>query len=385
MRVAIILTDEREEFHQYQKSAPYFGPAPTALLEGLRNLLDIEVHIVSCTKKPMQAPEKIASNVWFHLLHVKQWGWLRSGYSGCVFAIRKKLQEIHPDIVHGQGTERYCSLAAAFSGFPNIITIHGNMRPIAKAVSARPFSYLWSAAKLEWFVLPRTHGVACNSAYTESIVRPLARRTWRVPNALRLEFFQPAATALAKRQRPILLNVGTISRYKRQLELLALAEELNKQGLVFQLRFIGAANRSDDYVDTFYRRVEAAERAGFARHVATMSLSDLIASMDEASALIHAPSEEAFGLVVAEALARDLKVFGTRVGGIPDLVEGVEGAELFPLNDENSMRMAVARWIQQGCPRPASAALTMKDRYHPKLVAKRYVEVYRELLGQYSC
>jgi glycosyltransferase involved in cell wall biosynthesis len=381
MKVAMILTDEREEFHQYEKPVPYFGPAPTALLEGLSNLSEIELHIVSCTKKSMSSPSKLADNVWFHLLHVKQSGWLRSGYSGCVLAIRRKLRDIRPDIVHGQGTERYCSLGAAFSGFPNIITIHGNMRPIARVTSANMFSYMWSAAKLEAFVLPRTDGVVCNSAYTESIVRPLARKTWRVPNALRLEFFRPPATTTATANRPVLLNVGTTSRYKRQLELLGLAKELHRQGLVFELRFIGASDQSDSYAAAFCRQVDAAKCAGFAQHLTPISLADLVAEMDAASALLHAPSEEAFGLVVAEALARNLKLFATNVGGIPDIAREVEGAELFRVEDDKCLHIAIAGWLQKGCPRPLFAAQEMKNRYHPNVIASRHLQIYREFLG----
>lgn len=380
MKVAMILTDEREEFHQYDNPVPFFGPAPTALLQGLTNLPEIEFHIVSCTKRPMSTPEKLSQNVWFHLLHVNQWGWLRSIYSGCVLAIRRKLREIQPHLVHGQGTERYCSLAAVLSGFPNIITIHGNMRPIAKASSAKTFSYLWSAAKLEQFVLPRTFGVVCNSRYTESMVSDHARKTWRVPNALREEFFAPPIPSLAPARPPILLNIGTISRDKRQVELLAIAEELYQEGFAFQLQFIGKATPTNKYATAFLNQIAAAERTGFARYLGTKSLGEVIASLDAASALIHIPSEEAFGLVVAEALSRNLKFFGTMIGGIPDIAEGVEGVELFPLNDERSLRVAIAKWLRKGCPRPLSAALEMRTRYHPNVVGERHAEIYREFV-----
>ena len=79
---------------------------------------------------------------------------MRTGYQGCIRAVRKKLQEIRPDIVHGQGTERDCAISAVFSGFPNVITIHGNMRLIAQ-IEPRPAVFVyWLAARLETFTLP---------------------------------------------------------------------------------------------------------------------------------------------------------------------------------------------------------------------------------------
>ena len=188
MKIVQIATDNREASREYTKTAPYFGTAPEALFEGFSMLPEFEVHVISCTQRPMKAPEKLSQNTWFHLLHVPKIGWMRPGYQGCVRAIRRKVEELRPDIVHGQGTERECALGAALSGFPNVLTIHGNMAAIAE-LRAAPFgSFYWLAARLEEFTLRRTHGVLCNSNYTEQLVRGKARKTWRVANAVRGEF-----------------------------------------------------------------------------------------------------------------------------------------------------------------------------------------------------
>ena len=95
------------------------------------------------------SPPKLAPNIFFHSLHVPKIGWMRTGYQGCIRAVRKKLKAIQPEIVHGQGTETDCAINAVFSGFPNVLTIHGNMRLIAKVNRVRPFSFPWLAARLE--------------------------------------------------------------------------------------------------------------------------------------------------------------------------------------------------------------------------------------------
>ena len=58
-------------------------------------------------------------------------------------------------MVHGQGTERDCGLEAVFSGFPNVVTLHGVMTEQAKLLHARPGTFYWMAAQLEKFTLPR--------------------------------------------------------------------------------------------------------------------------------------------------------------------------------------------------------------------------------------
>ncbi|HWB59843.1 MAG TPA: hypothetical protein VG733_10130, partial [Chthoniobacteraceae bacterium] len=112
MRAAIIITDMREDWRRYSEPAPIFNAAPTALLSGMAGLPDCEVHIISCTQRPVASPAKLAPNIHYHSLVVGKWGWMRGLYAGCVMAVRRKLEEIKPDIVHGQGTERHCALAA---------------------------------------------------------------------------------------------------------------------------------------------------------------------------------------------------------------------------------------------------------------------------------
>jgi glycosyltransferase involved in cell wall biosynthesis len=379
MRIVILTSDNRERYKDYNHPMPYFGPAPEALLQGFPALgKEVEVHVISCLQAPAPSPEKIADNMWFHGVHVPKIGWLRTFYQGCVRATRKKIREINPDIVHGEGTERDCAMCAVLSGFPNVLTIHGNMRAIAKFHRSLPGSFHWTTAKLEAFALKRTSGVFCNSAYTESLVAPCAKRVWRVPNALRQSFFeQPVNDGAAA---PILLNVGEIFTRKRQLELLHVARNLHKRGFRFEMQFIGAVEAHHEYGAKFLAEITVAQREGYARHLGTMDVKKLINVMDHASALIHCPSEEAFGLVVAEGMSRNLKFFGSAVGGVQDIASGVEGAELFPVEDWAGLENGIARWLEAGCPRPKTASQTMHSRYAPETIARRHLEIYREVL-----
>ena len=369
-----MVPDDRDEFARHAEPAPQFGPAPTALLAGFAALPECEIHVVCCVKHPVAAPEKIAANIFYHTEIVPACGWLRGGYLGCIRSVRRQLGKIQPDIVHGQGTERYCALAAAWSGFPNVLTIHGNMRAMAGVYHG---TYYWLAARLESLALRRTTGVFCNSAYTENLVSPDARKTWRVANALRPQFFEtPLPTAP---RTPILLNVGNIEPRKQSVELLALAGNLWRRGLKFELHFAGSRESRTNYGAAYVRELAVAEKAGYARHLGQLSADELIVAMDAAAGLIHVPTEEAFGLVVAEGLARNLKFFGSATGGVVDITTGVDGAELFSPQDWTGMETTIARWLAAGCPRLMSAANTMRERYHPRVIAQRHLEIYREI------
>jgi glycosyltransferase involved in cell wall biosynthesis len=380
MKIAILTLDKREHGKDYSNPTPGFGTAPEALLQGFATLPEAEIHVLCCVQQPVKAPEKIAGNIWFHGLHVPKIGWMRTLYQGCIRATRKKLHEIRPDIVHGQGTERDSALGAIFSGFPNVLTIHGNLRAVAEFYRSPIGSFYWLAARLETLALRKTAGVFCNSAYTERLVAPQAKRVWRVPNALRAPFLDRPLTA-SRPAHPILLNVGSLVAHKRQTEILAVARKLWQRGFRFELQFAGETNAKNDYTANFLRQLREAESAGYARHLGELPPDQLITIMDAASALLHFPGEEAFGLVVAEALARNLKLFAGSTGGVVDIAAGIEGAELFSGQDWPGLEKSLARWLETGCPRPQAAAAVMRQRYAPEVIARRHLEIYREVLG----
>src|ERR1035437_5297071 len=191
MKIALVAMAMRENPRTYAVPEPPFHTAIAALLQGFAGLPEVEIHVLSCTQRPVVSPEKITPNTFFHSLLVPKLGWLRTGYQGCIRATRKKLREIQPDIVHGQGTERDCALSAALGGFPNVVTVHGNMRLIAQVCRARPFTFPWLAVRLESFTLPRTAGVVCITNFTRIAVQALAARTWLLPNAVDSGFFDP--------------------------------------------------------------------------------------------------------------------------------------------------------------------------------------------------
>ena len=379
MRIVQLTTDNREALRQYEKAEPWFGAAPEALLQGFAMLPGIEVHVVSCAQRPMHAPEKLAKNIWFHSLLVKKTGWLRTGYQGCIRAVRRKVKELRPDVVHGQGTERDCALCAAFSSFPNVVTIHGNMVEIYRLYHRTFGSYFWFAANLENLALRMTSGVLCNSAYTENLVRHRAKRTWRVPNAIREAFLSKTSEGRSA-VTPLIINVGVISERKRQVQILDIADNLFRRGCRFVLHFVGSLDERSPYGRLFYGRLRLAQERGYAEFTLRMEVEQLTRLFDRAHAMIHFPSEEAFGLVVAEALARNLKLFVSRVGGIPDIAQGVEGVELFEPEAVGELSEALQRWLMNGFPRPGSAAGTIRSRYGPATVAAEHLRIYQQIL-----
>jgi glycosyltransferase involved in cell wall biosynthesis len=386
MKIALLTTDNRQQAKQFDKDEPFFGTAPEALLQGFAALPEVEVHVVSCIRQPVKSPEKIAPNIYFHSLVVPKIGWMRTFYQGCIRATRKKLREIQPDIVHGQGTEMDCGISAVFSGFPNVVTIHGNMGAVAKVYRSRPGSFLWLAARLENFTLPRTDGIICISDYVKDLVEKYRVKTWLVPNAIQGMFFDFPRTSAPLNDKPVLINVGVISERKRQHQVLATLESLRAEGLQFNTLFVGVAAPAQAYAAQFAARLEQANRkhGGFS-HVQKLDDTAFCRLFDRASAMIHFSNEESFGLTFAEAIARGLYLFASDVGAIRDIAKGVEPVQIFGLDNWDEMKNAVRRWLVAEAyrePRPARPPLEFCQRYQPVSVAQRHLEIYREVLRQ---
>ena len=378
MRIALLTTDNREDYKDYGASLPYFGTAPEALLQGFALLPAVEVHVVSCAQQPVAAPEKLAANIFFHSLVVPKLGWMRTAYQGCIRAVRQKLMAIQPDIVHGQGTERDCAISAVFSGYPNVLTVHGNMRCIARVTKARMFSYWWLAARLEEFTLPRSRGVFCLTRHTQAAVSSLAKQTWVVPNAVDADFFeidpQPRPGV-----PPQILCVGNVCPLKNQNALIRALDALAEK-MAFQLVFLGRAQQGEACADEFFSLVRArpwCAWGGFADR-------EKLRGWYRKAALLVLPSlEDNCPMAVLEAMAAGVPVVAARVGGVPDLIEdGKTGFFCEPL-DGASMRRAVEKVLAA-----PSAALNLarqakscaRERFHPAVIARRHIEIYRDVL-----
>jgi glycosyltransferase involved in cell wall biosynthesis len=382
MKVAIITTDNREPFKDYANPAPFFGTAPEALLQGFAQLPRVEVHVVTCARAPMQSPEKLADNIFFHSLLVPKIGWMRTAYQGCIRAARKKLRQIQPDIVHGQGTELDCALDAVFSGFPNVLTIHGNMRMIAAVNQVKPFSFVWLAARLERLTIPRSQGVVCITRYTQNAVADLARHTWVVPNAVDKSFFDVNAEPSPEKP-PRILCVGHICYRKNQTAFIRALDPLARQ-IKFELLFLGSTTPGRPFDDEFLRTVR--ERP-WCSYGGTANRDQLKAHLREASALALPSLEDNCPMVVLEAMAAGVPVVAAKVGGVPDLVDdGNTGFFCDPL-DATSMSQAVEKLLANRAVAREMAVRAKQQalaRFHPRVVAQEHFEIYREVLNKDS-
>jgi len=96
------------------------------------------------------------------------------------------------------------------------------------------------------------------------------------------------------------------------------------------------------------------------------------------------PSElESFGLVALEAMASEVPVVASRVGGVPEVVEDGEDGYLFEVGDAEGMSEAAVEILSDPELRnrmgQTGRAHASRDFCHQKIVAQ-YVELYEKML-----
>jgi len=372
----MLVADEREVSKRYSEPDIFFGTAPTALLQGLAQVPDCDIQTVSCVQKPVRTPVQVAENICSHSIVVPKWGWLRGGYLGCIRAVRQKLRALQPDVVHAQGTERDCGMSAVFSGFPNVLTIHGNQRSLAKLNRAKPFSFAWLTARLESFVLPRTDGVICITSFTRRMVERLARKSWVVPNAVDASFFE-----VRRSPSPLahLLCVGFICPHKNQNRLIRALDSV-AQRHSFLLVFLGQADRSADYVRAFFRLLETRP---WCRYEGFVDRNGLKRWLRQAALLVLPSLADNCPMVVLEAAAAGVPVAAAKIGGVPELIAPDQTGLLFDPADNASMAAAVTTVLKS--PGYAESLATeakgrAKELFHPLTIAHKHLEIYTEVV-----
>lgn len=374
IRVAFLVVDDR--FDQ-PLPIPFFGTAPTALLQGFTYYPDdVEIHVISCIQKPSPCPEKLAPNIWFHGLLVPKLGFLRTFHQGCVRAVRKKLREIQPDIVHAQGTERWCAISGAFSGHPRVLTIHGNLRLINRVSPMKPRLYWTLQTWLEIFSVPRFDGVVCITKYTRENIADLARKTWVIPNAVDQSFFDIHRCPSAPLE---VIVVAHIQERKNQNFFLHAISPLAKE-IDFRIKFFGYGRKDHPYGQDFFSLLSSRPWASFGGMIDRDKLRQVFA---RASALVLPSLEDNCPMSVLEAMAAGLPVIASAVGGVPELIRHEETGLLIDPRSSTSINTNLQRILLNPAFASALADAAKKEaetRFHPRPIAEAHLNTYRELV-----
>ncbi len=256
--------------------------------------------------------------------------------AAAVRALRRRLRQAAPDIVHAHGLRAGAFAALALTPTAGhrpalLVTVH-NAAPARPAAAA-------AYRVLELIVARRATAVRCASGDLAARMRSLGARDTGQAVVAAPEFAAPSDAAVRKARgelgavgQPLLMAAGRLAEQKGFGVLLDAAAGWQDRDPVPLLAIAGAGPLAGE--------LAAQARADGLAVVFLGHRSDIPALLAAADVVVVPSRWEARALIVQEAMRLGRPVVATAVGGIPDLT-GEDGALLVPPGDPGQLAAAV--------------------------------------------
>jgi glycosyltransferase involved in cell wall biosynthesis len=357
-----------------------------ALVDGLRLLNDIDVHIVTVSAQATYSYEA-PSSVAIHALP-SSGRWRRPTlYRRERTAIARCLRELRPDLVHVQGQNFY-ALGALDAGLPTVVTLHGMLAQEARIVDTRSH---WTErlskrlrglfnASCEATALRRAGHLIIISPYVAECVAGRTRAClYPIDNPIDDAFF-----AVGDAEKPgRLFFAGPLEPRKGLHHLIEAVRLLRARGHPASLHIAGAVV-DRGYAVALEHRVDQAGLTGAVRFLGVVAQKELLDEYAQAALVVMASREETSPMLLQQAMAASKAVVAPRVGGIPYLVEDEVTGRVAAPEDPEALADAIGRLLVDPAARRrmgAEGRRRAESRFRATAVAARTRLVYLEMLG----
>lgn len=352
-----------------------------ALAEHLARIPNTEVHVITeSTVIPrtqiirrgalhvhfIRAPEKLKT--------VSLWQFDRR-------RLLRILDEIQPDIVHGEGIENQYGYIAVTSGRPSVLTIHGIPKLSNESRQVGTFSRLRVVEVFARYCLRRANNIIVINPFIAEYLRldPQRYRLFHIANPVAAHFFGVTRT---KRESGLVLAIGSLDRLKAQDVLLRALAILRRRGVKARCIIVGP-KADDEYFESlqsyiFDEKLEV-EFTGF---IPPETVANLLG---RCAVLAHPSRHDNAPMSVCEAMAAGVPVVASRVGGIPHVIEdGVTGL-LFESENAEQFADKLQALLQDpatGARLGENARNHMLASYAPDRVAQLTRQAYEKVLQE---
>lgn len=204
---------------------------------------------------------------------------------------------------------------------------------------------------------------------TEETLREMgfSEKTVYIPNGIDTE-----SLPVRKNERKnILTYIGWVIPKKGIEELITAWKGLSaSEKKDWKLQIIGPYDK--DYIERF----QSEQRTDII-FTGELPHEKALAVLNEGKGFVLPSHTEGFPYSVLEAMALGVRIIGTEVGNIPEMLKGTEGI-LIPKQDENALREAVRSLIQSENGFDPSAVRKVTEEYEITKVTERYLKLWKE-------
>ena len=353
------------------------------LVSGLAKLANVELHVVSLARGLKRNCEVMEPGVAFHLLRDPKFSGLASGFQWQKQIIHRCLAQIEPDVVHGIGTETSCAYSAVTAESPSVVTMRGIISELLKQSKRQELQTTWKVRGwFERYTLRRASHVICISPYVKDVLQEISSNPiyYSIDNAVNPSFFSVHPRRDAEVRN--LLFVGRIDPMKGVLDAVKAMTSVTKAMPRAQLLVVGPVS-DHQYYRHLRAFVQSNNLSDSVRFLGWRDHNELPRLLARADLLMFPSQLETFGNVIAESMAAGVPVVAVNAAAIPHLIEdGHDGFLVDPGDTEALAGKAIAilenERLRQTMGR--NARETALRRWHPNVIAKQTLDVYKEIL-----
>ena len=351
------------------------------LISGLRQLSDMDIHILA-PSPDRKSIKELRDGFTIHWLPMPKfpaflcyWNLYRRRVHDC-------LQDIGPDFTHFQG------VAGWSLGYkqPHVLTVHGISEKgalLSGGFSSVLKSMVFSAVEGRGRKQAREL-IIINPYVHDQIGNNIRGRCRSIENPVNEDFFRVRRKNGSKN----ILYVGRVSRLKNVDGLLRTFKRVLALHPEARLRIAGKAE-PPSYQETCMQYVAQNGIEHAVRFLGNLDRQTLLEELSVAACLALISRQETAPMAVAEAMAAGVPVVASRICGIPYMVdEGVNGFLVNPDNEEEIATRLGALLEDAALNQSFSenAAIIARERFHCLNIARKTLDVYREILdGQVIC
>ncbi len=354
------------------------------LLQELTKIQDLDIHIISCDLDTATSYCETQGKMTIHRISaMKKFGNITLGYFDRR-AIRVKILEIAPDIVHFQ-TSTLCLGSNQLNGIPVVVTIHGiKVNEIKLLRGIRNAIRFYPTLANEMRSWKSIEHLICISSHVQTMVQSFARnvKCYPIANPVSDEFFHVQSRECEDRK--IILCVGFINRIKNSnglLEALTIVKNrLNDVELVF------AGDVQDQgYFQLMNKNIRENNLESNVIFKGHLNEDALLREYARCSLVVLFSDAENSPMAIQQAMAAGKAVVASRVGGVPHLVHNNETGYLVDRGDISSLAEKIVDLLQDDKKRRqfgTNAKVEALNRFQAKEVALKTYNLYKRIIDE---
>lgn len=185
--------------------------------------------------------------------------------------------------------------------------------------------------------------------------------------------------SLAPQGEPLLVHVSTLRPVKRPVDCVEILARVLQKGISTRLVMIGDGSERP-------RAEQRARDLGIADQCLFVGeQANIVDYLSTADVLLLPSAQESFGLAALEAMACEVPVVASRVGGVPEVVTDNETGFLSEVGDVDKMAADAARLLTNEKLRlemGKRARESALSRYRTEIIIPQYIKFYEHVLGR---